>query len=76
MSSVIPQSYFIYKELLARINDQKKEVKAKYESQMKQLDEEMLQLKEQFKKQSILLNDTTEYILELERKIEETYLRQ
>ena len=74
MGHRIPESFFIYQELVTKLANQKKALKQHYEAKIAQLDNEMIVLKEQIKVQNLMLSQSKDYIQQLEEKLAKTEL--
>jgi len=69
MEKKVPESFYIYRELLSKITQQKEELKKKYQLKVENLTSEVDFLKEQIDAQNTMISQTIEYIERLENQV-------
>ena len=69
MEKKIPESFYIYRELLSKITRQKEELKKKYQFKIDSLTSEVDFLKEQIDAQNTMIAQTIEYMERLENQV-------
>lgn len=65
----IPESYYFYKDLLRKSREEKAQLKKEYQSKIKGLTDEISFLKEQIHSQHTMIEQSIEYVMNLEKQI-------
>jgi len=66
MDNKVPESFYIYRELLTKVSKQREQLKKKYQAKIENLSSEVGFLKEQIEAQNTMIEQTVAHIEKLE----------